>query len=86
MKGDKKDFKWTQDMEKAFVDLKERFTIAPILTQNSPECQCIIETDVSNFALGAVISQKGSNDKLQPIAYYCHQVSTTEINDEIHDK
>jgi hypothetical protein len=55
-KGEKKDWEWTPDMEKAFVDLKERFTTAPILTHYSPGSQFIIETDVSDFALGAVIS------------------------------
>jgi hypothetical protein len=69
-KGDKKDWEWTPDMEKAFVDLKERFTTAPILTHYSPEHQCIVETDASDFALGAVISQKSSDDKLHPIAYH----------------
>jgi hypothetical protein len=57
-KGDKKDWEWTPDIEKAFVDLKERFTTAPILTHYSPEWQYIVETDASDFALGAVISQK----------------------------
>jgi hypothetical protein len=57
MKGDKKDREWTPDMEKTFVDLKERFTTALILTHYSPEHQCIIKTDPSDFALGAVISQ-----------------------------
>jgi hypothetical protein len=85
-KGDKKDWEWTPDMEKAFVDLKERFTTAPILTHYSPERQCIVETDASDFALGAVISQKSSDDKLHPIAYHSRKFSPAEINYEIHDK
>jgi hypothetical protein len=38
MKRDKKDWEWTADMEKAFVDLKESFTTAAILTQDSTNC------------------------------------------------
>jgi hypothetical protein len=34
-KGDMKAWEWTPDMEKAFVDLKDCFTTAPILTHNS---------------------------------------------------
>jgi hypothetical protein len=73
-------------MEQAFVNLMDRFTTALILTQYSPEHQCIVETITSDFALGAVISQKGSNDKLYPIAYHSRKFSSAEINNEIHDK
>jgi hypothetical protein len=76
-KGDKKDWEWTPDMEKAFVDLKERFTTAPILTHYNPERQCIVETDASDFALRAVISQKSSDDKLHPIAYHSRKFFTS---------
>jgi hypothetical protein len=85
-KGDKTDWEWTPDMEKPFVDLKERFTTAPILTHYSLERKCIVETDASDFALGAVISQKSSDDKLHPIAYYSRKFSPAEINYEIYDK
>jgi hypothetical protein len=73
-------------MEKAFVDLTEHFTTAPILTHYIPERQCIVETDASDFALGAVISQNSSDDKLHPIAYHSRKFSPSEINYEIHDE
>jgi hypothetical protein len=85
-KGAKKDWEWTPDMEKAFVDLKEPFTTAPIRTHYSPDCQCIVETDASDFALGAVISQKSSNDKLYPIGYQLRKFFPAEINYEIYDQ
>jgi hypothetical protein len=86
MKGDKKDWKWTPEMVKAFMDLKARFTTAPILSHYSPKRQCIVEKDASDFALGAVLSQKGSDDKLHPIAYQSCRFSPAEINYETHDK
>jgi hypothetical protein len=73
-------------MEKAVVDLKERFTTAPILTHYSPGRQCIIKTDAFDFALGAVISQKSRHDKLHPIAYHSCKFSPADINYKIHDK
>jgi hypothetical protein len=73
-------------MEKRFVDLKKRFTTAPIPTHDSPECQCIVETDTSDVALGAVISQKSSDDKVHPIAYHSRKFSPVEINYEIHHR
>jgi hypothetical protein len=50
--GDKKDWERTLDMEKAFIDLKERFTTAPILTHYSPECQCIVDQTPLTLNLG----------------------------------
>jgi hypothetical protein len=85
-KGDKKDWRWTPEMETAFVNLKEWFTTAPILTHFNPKRQCIVETDASDFALGAVLSQKEDDDMLHPIAYHSRKFSTAEINYEIHDK
>jgi hypothetical protein len=73
-------------MKKAFVNLKECFTTAPILTHFNPKRQCIVETDASDFALGAVLSQKEDDDMLHPIAYYSRKFSPAEINYEIHDK
>jgi hypothetical protein len=81
-----KDWEWTPEMEKVFVDLKECFTTAPILTHYSPEHQCIVETDPSDFALGAAILQTSSDDKLYPIAYHSHKFSLAQINYQIYDK
>jgi hypothetical protein len=72
-------------MEKALVNLKECFTTAPILIHFKCKCQCIVETDASDFALGAVLSQKEDDDMLHPIAYHSRKFSPAEINYEIHD-
>jgi hypothetical protein len=79
MKGDKIDWECTPDMEKAFVDLKERFTTPLIPTHYRPERQCIIETDASDFALGGFISHKSSDGKLAPIAYHLRKFSAAKI-------
>jgi hypothetical protein len=70
-------------MEKAFVDFKQRFTTAPILTHYSPICQCIIETDASDFVYWAVISQKSSNNMLHLLVDHSRKFSPAEINYEI---
>jgi hypothetical protein len=73
-------------LEKAFVNLKECIVTAPILTHFNPKRQCIVETDISDFALGAVLSQKEDDDLLHPIAYHLRKFSLAEINYEIHDQ
>jgi hypothetical protein len=73
-------------MEKAFVDLKACLTTAPILSHYRAKRQYIVKIYASDFALGAGLSQKGSDDKLHPIAYHSGKCSPSEINYEIHDK
>jgi hypothetical protein len=86
MKGDAKKWEWTVAMELAFDELKRRFTTAPILRHLDPKKVCVVETDASDFALGAVISQKGDDGRLHPVAFHSRKFTPAEINYEIHDK
>ena len=78
-------FFWSDECGRAFEELKQRFTCAPILRHYDPELPCIIECDTSDFAIGAVLSQefKGS---LHPVAFHSRKINEHEINYEIHDK
>jgi hypothetical protein len=73
-------------MELAFDELKRRFTTAPILGHFDPRKVCVVETDASDFALGAVLSQKGDNGRLYPVAFHSRKFTPAEINYEIYDK
>ena len=50
-------FIWGKKKNEAFEELKRRFTSAPILAHFYPDRQTVIETDASDFALGAILSQ-----------------------------
>jgi hypothetical protein len=41
----------------AFEVLKGRFTMAPVLYHYDPTLPNTVETDASNFAIGAILSQ-----------------------------
>jgi hypothetical protein len=58
-----KEFEWTKGAQDAFVSLKEAFTKAPVLVTFDPEKEITVETDSSDYALGAVLSQKGETNK-----------------------
>ena len=45
-------FVWTIEADKAYTQLKEAFTSAPILAHIDPEKPFTIETDASDFAFG----------------------------------
>jgi hypothetical protein len=69
-KGDEKGWHWTPKIEKSFEGLKEQFTTASILPYFNPTKECIVETDASDFALGAILSQKNEEGRLHPIAFH----------------
>ncbi|MBW0525022.1 hypothetical protein O181_064737 [Austropuccinia psidii MF-1] len=53
--------------------LKEDFTSAPILSHFNPSPPIIVETDASDYALGAVLSQVNDSGK-HPIAFDSHKL------------
>ena len=78
-------FFWSDECGRAFEELKQRFTSAPILRHYDPELPCIIECDGSDFAIGAVLSQEFEG-RLHPVAFHSRKMNKHENNYEIHDK
>lgn len=84
-KGKSKDWAWTPQCGDAFKYLKARFTSAPILKHFDPKLQTVVETDASDFAVGAVLSQ--FHDRiLHPVAFHSRKMDKAEVNYEVHDK
>ena len=50
----------TSEAKKAFNRLKQAFTEGPILRHFDPKCHIWIETDVSGYSIGEVLSQPTS--------------------------
>ena len=61
-------FDWKTEATKAFTELKDAFTSAPILMHFNPELEVIIKTDARNFAIGCVLSQKWEKDYIQSLS------------------
>jgi len=45
----------------------------------------ILETDISDYALAAILSTR-SNSEVHPIAFHSRAFSTVEINYDVHNK
>ncbi|XP_062569214.1 uncharacterized protein LOC134231291 [Saccostrea cucullata] len=71
--------KWTTEATKAFKDLKEALTSAPVLI--TPDFQKVftLQTDASQFAIGAVLSQD-LEDGDHPVAYLSRKLLPREQN------
>ena len=79
-------FEWTERTQEAFDVLKRAFTTAPVLTAYDPDKQVHVETDASDYAIGAVLSQPDEKGKYQPVAYFSRRMTAPELNYDIHDK
>ena len=55
-----------------------------MLKHFDPHRQAIVETDASDFALGAILSQK--HDNLHPVAFHSRKFTAAEINYGTADK
>lgn len=83
----KKDVKWRwRDVEqKAFDDLKQAFTTAPVIIQPGSEKPFRVECDASGFAIGGVISQQ-HEEHWHPCAYISASMNEAERNYDVHDR
>jgi RNase H-like domain found in reverse transcriptase len=84
----RKNIPWNFDesCKLAFLTLKQAFISAPVLTHYKPGCLLVIETDASNYALAAILSQVESNGEIHPITYLSRTFSDTKLNYDMHDK
>jgi transposase InsO family protein len=79
-------FRWGLGEIEAFKKIKTSFTTDPVLVTFDPERKITVETDASDYAMAATISQPDDNGKLHPVAYYSRKFSDAERNYDIHDK
>jgi hypothetical protein len=79
-------FEWTLEAEQAFQELKTSFSTEPILVIFDPKKPVTVETDASDKAIGACLSQPDDKAKLRPVAYLSRKMAPAELNYEVHDK
>jgi len=79
-------FIWNNEVEEAFNCLKSKFSSAPVLAYPDRNLPFQVETDSSNFAIGAILSQISKDNKTHPIAFYSRSLTQAERNYPIYDK
>ncbi len=61
---------WNAKEQQAFDDLRRCVTAEPVLKQPKLDKLFELEVDGSRFAVGAVLLQRGKDNKCHPIGYY----------------
>jgi len=79
-------WEWGNEQQMAFDTLKTAMVTEPILQHFDLERLVTIETDASDYAIGALCSQPDDNGILHPVAYYSRKLKDPEPNYNIHDK
>jgi len=85
VKKDKK-WDWTERQEKAFRELKERFTKEPVLAAPDLDKKLRVEVDALDYATGGVLSMEGEDGKWKLVAFLSKSLNKTKRNYKIHDK
>ena len=84
LKG-KKEWKWEEEYQKVFEELKEKITSQLVLALLRREGKFRVETDASGHAIEGVLSQEQER-KWKPIAFLSRTMQPAEWNYEIYDK
>ena len=77
-KSDLPEFKWTEECETGFTNLKQALISAPVLAYPDYSKAFILETDASLKGLGTVLSQRGDDGAVRVIAYASHSLRPGE--------
>ena len=69
---------WSADCEAAFKTLQEKLCAAPVLKSPDFDQPFLLQTDVSDRGVGAVLSQMDGEGTEHPVAYFSHKLLLRE--------
>ena len=78
-------FLWTDTHTRAFEGLRDTLMMAPTLRIPNPNAPFHLETDVSAYAVGAVLSQP-TEGHWHPMAFMSKAMTETQHNYEVYDR
>ena len=75
-----------RETEKAFEELKKRFTIELVLIIPDLNQEVKVEVDTSDFITEGVLSMKCEDEKWRPVSYISKLLNKAKRNYEIQNK
>ena len=78
-------FKWKQEQEDAFQELKQVVQKEPVLLQPDQKKPFEVEIDASKYAIGAVLMQKDDKGILHPVAYFSKSLNSAQRNYDVYN-
>jgi len=77
VKKDQK-WEWMEKQEEAFRSLKKRFTKEPVLAVLDLNKKMRMEVDISDYAMGEVLSMECEDGKWWPVAFLSKSLNETK--------
>ena len=75
-----------EKQERAFRELKEKFTKDPVLVAPDLDKKIRMEVDISDYVTGGVLSIEGEDGLWRLVVFLSKSLNKTERNYEIYDK
>ena len=69
---------WGESQQRAFQEIKQELSSAPILALYDPNLDTVVSADASSFGLGAVLMQKQPDASWRPVVYASRSLTPTE--------
>ena len=76
----KQKFIWTEEHQRALDVLKSTLSLDKVLIKPDFNKDFYLQTDASDLAVSAILSQKDENDLLRPIQYWSKKLHGSELN------
>ena len=73
-------FKWSEDCETSFEELKKLLIQYPVLAFPITNKEFIVEVDASKFAVGGVLQQEQHDGTVKPVSYCSFALSAAQSN------
>jgi hypothetical protein len=88
LKGDGKNFEFGETQKAAYYKICILLAAenTPILRHYEEDRPAMVETDISDYAMGAVSSQRFEDSKIHPVAFISKKYSPAKLNYQIYDK
>ena len=74
------EYNWSPRCEEAFKKAKNSLSSSNVLVHYDPSLPVILESDASQYGIGAVIFHRFSNGDERPIAYASRSLNSSEKN------
>lgn len=82
----KRKFQWTHDAQKAFDNVKQLLTTAPVLSNPNFSEKFYLHCDASDYGIGAVLVQLDENGQEKPIAFMSKKLNSSQRNYSVTER
>ena len=73
-------FSWGTDQQRAFNSIKSTLASSPVLAHSNFDAPFIVETEASNFAVGAVLLQADNEGTERPVCFFSRKMTKAKTD------